>query len=121
FTVSGLEAGHFQLSAVYTPTGSFAGSSGTGAADVNKANATIVVNSYSGTYDANAHGLTGSATGVNGEDLSSLLSLGGSQTNFGTYAVSWSFIGNRNYKAASGSGTIAIAKASTATAFIDMP
>jgi len=34
------------------------------------------VNGYSGVYDGNAHGATGSATGVKGESLTSLLHFG---------------------------------------------
>ena len=74
-------------------------------------NASITVNGYSGVYDANAHGATGKATGVKGEDLSSLLNLGMSFTNVPGGTANWTFAGNTNYKPASGSVAITISKA----------
>src|SRR5262249_32898746 len=52
---------------------------------IDKADARIRVTSYSGTYDGQAHGLGGTATGAQGEDLGSLLTLGGSYRTVGTY------------------------------------
>jgi hypothetical protein len=77
----------------------------------NKADAAITVNPYSGVYDGQAHSLSGTATGVLGEDLSSLLSTGASYTNAGTYSAGWSFAGNADYNAANGTSTVAIAQA----------
>src|SRR5207247_1298259 len=95
--------------------------SGTGTIDIAKANAATTVNAFSGSYDGQAHSLTGSATGVQGEDLSSELDLGASQTNAGSYDVSWTFSGDSNYNSSSGSSsTIDIAKVDatiTVTAF----
>ena len=56
------------------------------------------------TYDGNPHTATGTATGVNGESLSSLLDLSGTtHTSAGDYAAdAWTFAGNGNYNAASG-------------------
>src|SRR4029453_15730598 len=49
---------------------------------INKANASIVVNGYTGTYDAVAHGATlDHATGVGGADLSAGINLGASFTD----------------------------------------
>ena len=78
---------------------------------INQATATINVNGYSGTYDGNAHGATGSASGVNGEDLSSLLNLGASFTNVPGGTAHWTFAGNTNYAPASGDAAITITKA----------
>ena len=75
---------------------------------IGKAAATVTVNGYSGPYDGQPHGLTGTATGVGGEDLSGLLNLGAAYTNAGGYTEAWSFAGNENYKAAHGSAMIAI-------------
>jgi len=71
---------------------------------VDKANAAVVVTPYDVTYDGNPHTATGSATGVMGEDLSGLLDVSGTtHTNAGFYAGdSWSFGGNENYYATSG-------------------
>src|SRR5207302_3701561 len=79
---------------------------------INQATATVNVNGYSGTYDANAHGATGSATGVAGEDLSSLLNLGASFTDVPGGTAHWTFAGNANYAPAAGDVSITIAKAS---------
>ena len=75
--------------------------------EIAKANATITVTPYSVTYDGNAHTATGSAHGVESTpaDLSGLLHLGGTtHTDAGDYPVDpWTFDGNGNYNAASGS------------------
>jgi hypothetical protein len=79
-----------------------------------KADANISVQGYSGTYDGNSHGATGTATGVedpNPADLNSLLSLGDSFINVSGGTAHWNFAGNNNYKSASGSVVITINKA----------
>src|SRR5262249_14781773 len=73
------------------------------AVTINKADATIVVNGYSASYDGAAHVATGSAKGVAGEDLSALPDLSGTRHDkAGSYADGWYFAGNSNYNAASG-------------------
>src|SRR5204862_7931752 len=62
-------------------TGNYNNTSGMVNDSIHQASASITVNGYSGVYDGSAHGATGSATGVNGEDLSSLLNLGATFTN----------------------------------------
>jgi hypothetical protein len=79
-----------------------------------KASGTINVAGFDGVYDGVAHGASGTATGVNGEDLSSLLNLGATFTDPPGGAASWTFGGNANYEAASGTVPVTIAKASTA-------
>ena len=74
-------------------------------------NATIDIQPYSGQYDGRAHGISGTATGAQGEDLSSLLNLGPTYTNAGNYTVDWTFAGNNEYASASGTSTVDIAKA----------
>jgi uncharacterized repeat protein (TIGR01451 family) len=76
-----------------------------------KANATISVNGYSGVYDGNPHGATGTATGAQSEDLSSLLHFGATYTNVPGGTANWTFDGNTNYNADSGSVNIDITKA----------
>src|SRR5439155_793321 len=98
---------------------SFAGNGNYNAANgavndsIAKANAIIAVTPYSVTYDANAHTATGSATGVNGENLAALLDLSGTtHTNAGTYnGDGWSLAGNGNYNAANGTVNDLINKA----------
>jgi hypothetical protein len=75
------------------------------------------VNGYTGVYDGNAHGVTGTAAGVKSENLNSLLSLGASFTNAPGGTASWSFSGDANYKATSGAATISIAKAAQVIAW----
>src|SRR5207253_4577910 len=84
---------------------------GTAAIVINQANATLKVDGYTGTYDGNPHGATGTATGVKGEDLSSLLHLGSSFTNVPGGTANWTFDGNTNYKAAAGTAAIVINQA----------
>ena len=80
---------------------------------INQATATIVVTPYDVIYDAASHTALGNATGVKGEDLSSLLNLSGTtHKDAGTYTNdTWTFAGNLNYKTASGIVTDRIARA----------
>ncbi len=78
---------------------------------ISKADATISVTGYTGAYDGNAHGATGSATGAQSEDLSSLLHLGATYTNVPGGTANWTFDGNNNYNSDSGSVSIDISKA----------
>src|SRR5205807_2120381 len=103
-----------------TATWTFAGNgnynTGTGTADIviSKADAVIDVKGYTGVYDGNAHGATGSAKGVKGEDLSSLLSLGATFTNVPGGTATWTFAGNGNYNTGTGTADIVISKADAA-------
>jgi len=74
---------------------------------INKANATIVVTPYDVVYDGAAHTATGSATGVAGVNLSSLLNLSGTTHTLGGHYLTdtWTFAGNGNYTAANGTVT----------------
>jgi hypothetical protein len=92
-------------------TGNYNNTTGTVNDSISRASASITVNGYSGVYDGAAHGATGSATGVNGEDLTSLLNLGASFTNVPGGTAHWTFAGNTNYAPASGDATITITKA----------
>ena len=88
---------------------------------INKADATISVTGYDVPYNGTAHTATGSAKGVNNEDLSSLLSLTGTtHTNAGEYADTWTFAGDTNYKDASGPVADQISKA-VATVAVNCP
>ena len=85
--------------------------SGTFAVKIAKADATINVNGYTGVYDGNAHGASGTATGVKGESLTSLLDLGATFTNVPGGTANWNFAGNGNYEAANGTAAITITQA----------
>ena len=62
-------------------------------------------------YDGHPHGATGSAHGVNGEDLSNMLNLGASFTDVPGGIAHWTFAGNTNYTTGGGDATIAITQA----------
>ena len=70
----------------------------------------IDVKGYTGVFDGNAHGATGSAKGVAGLDLTGL-SLGATFTDAPGGTANWSFAGDANYNAKSGSVAIVISKA----------
>ncbi|HNY03704.1 MAG TPA: cohesin domain-containing protein, partial [Bacteroidales bacterium] len=78
---------------------------------ITKADPTIVVNGYTGTYDGNAHGATGTATGVLGETLAGL-DLGASFTNVPGGTAYWTFTDvTGNYNDKNGSVEIVLGKA----------
>jgi uncharacterized delta-60 repeat protein len=83
-----------------------------------KADAAISVTPYSVTYHGAAQMATGTATGVESPipaDLSSLLDLSGTaHTHAGTYLDTWTFAGNDDYNAASGTVTDVITQATLA-------
>jgi hypothetical protein len=89
-------------------TGNYNDESGDAAIVITKANATVSVSGYEGLYDGTAHGATGTATGVKGEDLTSLLTLGEQFINVPGGTANWSFSGGQNYKPQSGFVKIAI-------------
>lgn len=80
-----------------------------------KANATISVSGFNGSYDGSAKGASGTATGADGSNLSSLLNLGSSFTNVPGGTANWSFAGDANHNTASGTASIVIGKAATTT------
>ncbi len=98
--LSGADAGNYSLSGVGTTT-----------ANIDKADASITVNGYTGVYDGAAHGASGSATGVGGADLSGALSLGATFTNVPGGTANWAFAGGTNYNDDAGNASIVISKA----------
>ncbi|HEY3310137.1 MAG TPA: PxKF domain-containing protein, partial [Anaerolineales bacterium] len=87
---------------------------------INKADASIMVNGYTGTYDGLPHGATGTAYGVGGVDLSSGLNLGVTFTNAPGGSAHWTFSGGTNYKDQSGDAAIVINKATLTVTAVDM-
>jgi hypothetical protein len=109
-----LNAGSYSASAHFTSTdGNYNDASSTVAASltINKADATVVITPYSGTYDAIAHSLTGTAKGVGGVDLSASLNLGASFTNVPGGTATWTFTGGTNYNDQTGTASVTINKA----------
>ena len=100
-----------------TATWTFAGdtnyksATGSVAIVITQADAVVNVSGFSGVYDGNAHGATGTATGVKGESLTSLLNLGSSFTNVPGGTATWTFAGDTNYKSATGSVGVVITQA----------
>ncbi|MBF9143814.1 MBG domain-containing protein [Hymenobacter properus] len=108
---------------LYDVTASFAGNSNyaaaapqTGTLTINKADATVNITPYSGTYDGAAHSLTGTATGVSGESLNNSLSFGTSFTNVPGGTATWTFTGGTNYKDKTSTAAVAISKATPTVA-----
>ena len=97
-------------------TGNYNSASGDVGIAISKANAAIVVNGYTGTYDAQPHSATGSATGVGGLNLSAGINFGSSFTNVPGGTAHWTFAGGLNYNDASGNAAIIINKASAVCA-----
>ena len=81
---------------------------------ITKADATINVVGWTGTYDGAAHGASGTATGVGGVDLSGSLNLGATFTDVPGGTANWNF-SNLNYNDASGSVQIVINQAPSTT------
>jgi YDG domain/Divergent InlB B-repeat domain/Galactose oxidase, central domain len=93
-------------------TGNYNNKSGSVEIVINKADATINVVGYSGVYDGNAHGASGTAKGVGGVDLSSSLNFGSTFTNVPGGTANWTFTDvSGNYNNKSGSVDIVINKA----------
>ncbi|MBC6610420.1 T9SS type A sorting domain-containing protein [Hymenobacter sp. BT507] len=76
-----------------------------------KANANVAVKGYSGDYDGQPHGATGTATGLNSVNLSNLLSFGASFTDYPGGNANWLFAGDDNYNSKQGTVVIAIHQA----------
>ena len=92
-------------------TGNYNNASGVVHDAIAKANATVAITPYTGTYDTHPHALTGSAKGVGGVDLSANLNFGNSFTDVPGGTATWTFTGGNNYNDQTGTGTITINKA----------
>ena len=68
-----------------------------GTLKINKADAKVVITDYNEVYDGKAHGVSGTATGVGGTDLSTSLNLGDTYTNVPGGTPTWKFTGGTNY------------------------
>lgn len=113
----------------YTATGTFAGNqdytsaTGTATISIGQATPSVTVNPIAVTFDTNAHGTTGEAYGVGGEDLGPVAITyntpdGSTPVDAGTYTATGTFAGNQDYTGATGTANIDINKA-IPTASID--
>jgi hypothetical protein len=92
-------------------TGNYENDFGSVEVVLTKANATCTVLGFTGVYDRDAHGATGSCTGVKGESLAGLI-LGSSFTNVPGGTANWTFTDvTGNYNDANGSVGVVISKA----------
>ncbi len=101
-------AGTATASATYAGGANYNGSSDSTTFTINKADATCTVSGWTGIYDGNPHGATGTCTGVVGETLSGL-NLGATFTNVPGGTAYWTFTDETgNYNDQSGSVAIVI-------------
>lgn len=100
-------------SASYAESANYLASNGSRTFAIGKAKATIDVQGFNGAYDGSPKGASGTAKGVDGSDLSSLLDLGAKFTGVPGGTANWSFAGNANHEAANGSVKVEISKAAT--------
>jgi hypothetical protein len=85
-TLSGTDSGNYSVNDEATTY-----------ADITKTDATCTITGFSGTYDGNAHGASGTCTGIGGvSDVLSGLDLGSSFTDTPGGTASWTFT-NANY------------------------
>jgi hypothetical protein len=110
-TTAPTNAGDYTASASFSGDTNHGGSSDSRPFTIGKANATVTVNGYTGTYNGAAHGASGSANGVGGANLNAGLSLGATFTNAPGGTAQWNFSGGMNYKDRSGNVAIVINKA----------
>ncbi|MFA6353618.1 MAG: MBG domain-containing protein [Candidatus Paceibacterota bacterium] len=89
-------------------TGNYNNASGTVSDAITKIDAIINVSGYTGTYDGDSHGATGTATGIGDVDLSSSINLGSTFTDVPGGTANWIFAGGENYNNANGNVSIAI-------------
>jgi hypothetical protein len=80
---------------------------------INKANAVCTIVGYTGVYDANPHGASGSCAGVAADPtaVGSSLTLGATFTNVPGGSATWNFTGGTNYNDQSDTVAIVINKA----------
>jgi hypothetical protein len=86
-----VHAGTYTATVSYPGDNDYTSASASTTIVIDKADAKITITPFFVQYDGFAHQLTGRATGVQGEDLSSLLDLGGVGIDAGTYWEFWTF------------------------------
>ena len=93
-------------------SGNYSNDDGSVAIEISKADPDCTVTGYSGAYDGDPHGASGSCAGVNGEGPLAGLDLGQSFTNVPGGTANWSFTDQSgNYSNDDGSVAIEISKA----------
>ncbi|AMM52483.1 hypothetical protein TH61_16620 [Rufibacter sp. DG15C] len=109
-------AGSYLVTATFAGDENHSGNMATAKVTIAKALATISMQGKTVEYDGQAHKATGSANGVEDEDLTALLNVGNAFTNVPGGTANWTFAGNGNYEPASGSkGIVITPKAASVT------
>jgi hypothetical protein len=114
-----LAAGATTLDVTFTPSDqNYTPATASVTLNVLKATPAMAIVTADATYDGQPHGATGTVTGVGGAALGPIVFTYNGSTDVpvkaGTYAVVASFAGDANYSAVSATGSMTIAKASTA-------
>ena len=111
-----INAGSATASASYAGSTNYEISSDSKTFTIGQATATISVTGFSGPYDGTERGATGTATGVGGANLNSLLNLGAKFIDAPGGTATWTFSDPAgNYKDVSNSVQIAISKVASST------
>ncbi|KAF2419422.1 hypothetical protein B2K11_06585 [Microbacterium sp. B35-30] len=115
--IANTNAGTATASAIYGGDENHAGSTDETTFEILAASASCEVTGYAAEYDGDAHGATGSCTGIGGADVSAGLDLGASFTDVPGGTAYWSF-GLSNYASQSGSVTIGIDQAASSVSLL---
>jgi len=115
--IDNTNAGTATASATYSGDGNHTDSTDATTFEILGAAASCEVTGYAGEYDGDAHGATGSCTGLGGADVSAGLDLGESFTDVPGGMAQWSF-DLANYASQSGSVTIALDKAASSISLL---
>ena len=115
--IDNTNAGTATASATYGGDGNHTGSTDATTFEILAAAASCEVTGYTGEYDGDAHGATGSCTGLGGADVSAGLDLGESFTDVPGGTAHWSF-DLANYASQSGSVTIGIDRAASSISLL---
>ena len=92
---------------VFTGNGNYNDQAGDAGIVITKADATCSISGWTGNYDSNFHGASGSCVGIGGENAGTL-NLGASFKDVPGGTAHWVFIGNGNYNDKSGDVAIVI-------------
>jgi uncharacterized repeat protein (TIGR01451 family) len=114
FQLTGLDAGSYDIQAVYSGDGTYLGSTADQSLQVTPATPTIVVQPVNVTYDGQAHTTTAEVFGVGGVDLGPAVltySSGLAPVNAGSYVVTASYAGSLDYAVATATGSVVISPA----------
>jgi Concanavalin A-like lectin/glucanases superfamily/MBG domain (YGX type)/Bacterial Ig-like domain (group 3)/IPT/TIG domain/MBG domain len=110
-----VNAGTYTVSASFPASGNYASASGSGTLVINKAAPVVTVTDSTFTYGSGPFQASATATGAGGEVLGPLaFTYNGTHSlpfTAGTYSVVATYAGSANYTAATGTGTLAVRKA----------